>query len=81
MPVSKKIYVGLIRDLAGDLQAFPRRAEDTTEKGKEPKAKVSELGLEVQLLTEEAGHAGDLQKLSETKTNELELVGKDLKTK
>lgn len=64
VPVAKKGYVKLIRNLANDLQTVHRGAEVTREKLAERKAKFGELDLNVQLLAEEAGRADDLQKPS-----------------
>lgn len=59
-PVIKKGYVGLMKDLASDLQAVCRRDEATTGRLAERKAKLSDLHLKVQPLAEKAGLAVDL---------------------
>lgn len=60
VPVTKKSYVVLIRDLATDLRDVRWGAENVTEKFAKPEARFSELDLRVQLFVEETEHAGDL---------------------
>lgn len=78
VPAGKKGCVGLIRDLVSDLQANTRGAETNTAKLAEREAKVSEPDLNIQLLAEETGRAGDLQKRLDIKTKKLEIAKKDL---
>lgn len=60
VPVSNEGYLGLIRDLASDLEAVRWGDKATTFKLAERKAILHKLKLKVQLFTGEAGRAGDL---------------------
>lgn len=73
--------MGLTRNFAGDLQVARRGTEDTTANLTEREAKLSELDFKFQLLAEETGCAGGLQKRWHAKKKKLELVKKDSEAK
>lgn len=70
-PVTKKCYVGLVKEFGSDLHAVYWRAEATTEKLVEREAKLSELDLNAQLFVEEADQAGGLQDVWTSKKGSL----------
>lgn len=78
VPVCNKGCVGLIRDLAGDLQAMGRESRDTTSKLAEQEAKLTERNVNIQLLAEETERVSEIQKRSDVKKKKLRQVKKDL---
>lgn len=65
-------HVESIREVASDLQAARRGAEEMTTKSAGREVKISEWNLKMQLFTEKAERAGDLQNHLNDKTKELE---------
>lgn len=78
IPVTKKAYEDLPSDFASNLQAVRRGAEATTHDLADCEAKVSKLELNFQLLVEETGLAGDLQKRLDAKVGEFESANRAL---
>lgn len=79
--VTKKGYVGIVRDLASHLQAVRLEGDATCAELVEQDAALSELELKAQLLAEETGPVRDLQKPLDSKTTELDSVMRDLEAR
>lgn len=81
VPVTKKGYAELLKDLLSNQPAVYRRTEATTQELADREAKVSELELKLILPDEEFGCSADLQKGLDARVGELELTKRVLGSK